>query len=134
MPEPSTPTSAASQLAEDHHEPRDDGHATNDEPAAGAVAGDWTEYLVRWEVDVTARSPREAAELALDMQRGTGGATVFDVRPHRDGARRQRIDLDRQDTAAYCRFCGQPAHRRAGTAEPGTNPWCCDNCWDERLR
>jgi hypothetical protein len=37
---------------------------------------------------------------------------------------------------SYCRFC----HRDAGAdrhyltaAEPGSNPWVCDDCWDDRL-
>jgi hypothetical protein len=37
----------------------------------------------------------------------------------------------------YCRFChhavGVEAHL-VGAASPGANRWCCDACWDERLR
>lgn len=37
----------------------------------------------------------------------------------------------------FCRFCSSepgPKAHRIGAAESGTNPWCCDSCWDERLR
>lgn len=38
------------------------------------------EYLVVWKIDITAGDHREAAEIALDMQRDPGSlATVFDV-------------------------------------------------------
>lgn len=39
------------------------------------------EYRVTWEIDVTANSPREAAEQALTIQRDPDStATVFEVR------------------------------------------------------
>jgi hypothetical protein len=36
----------------------------------------------------------------------------------------------------YCFFCNEyhPPMHVIGAAKPGSNPWCCDNCWDERLR
>ena len=38
------------------------------------------EYLVVWQIDITARDHKEAAEIALDIQRDPGSlATVFDV-------------------------------------------------------
>jgi hypothetical protein len=39
------------------------------------------DYLVRWEIDVTATSPKEAAKAALDIQRNSDGnlAQLFDV-------------------------------------------------------
>lgn len=43
-----------------------------------------SEYRVRWEIDIEAESPREAAERALEIQRDAEGVatcfTVFD--PH----------------------------------------------------
>ena len=47
---------------------------------------------VRWEVDVDADGPREAAEKALRMQRNPQStATVFDVMDER--GRKTRVDL-----------------------------------------
>lgn len=41
------------------------------------------EYRVKWEIDVTARTPREAAKLAREMQSAPGTtATVYDVSYH----------------------------------------------------
>jgi hypothetical protein len=40
-------------------------------------------------------------------------------------------------TGNYCRFCGRDVGldgHLIGAAEPGTNPWACDDHWDERLR
>ncbi|MFI7641908.1 YgjP-like metallopeptidase domain-containing protein [Nonomuraea sp. NPDC049400] len=41
------------------------------------------------------------------------------------------------DVGIFCRLChhGVAAAdaRRISMAEPGTNPWCCPTCWDERL-
>jgi hypothetical protein len=41
------------------------------------------------------------------------------------------------DTAGpYCRFCTRATVKGGhliGAAEPGTNAWCCDACWDPRL-
>ncbi|MEU6719845.1 hypothetical protein ABZ897_51040 [Nonomuraea sp. NPDC046802] len=50
-----------------------------------------------------------------------------------------RVILDEHDDgeAICCRFCQNRIHRnarRAGVIETGTNPYCCDDCWDERLR
>jgi hypothetical protein len=44
----------------------------------------------------------------------------------------------RKQASEFCRFCtlgiiGASGHL-IGNAEPGSNPWCCDDCWDERLR
>lgn len=47
-------------------------------------------------------------------------------------------DADPEDTAGhFCRFCSKNTGTEGhliGMAEPGSNPWCCDDCWDERLR
>ncbi|MFA5429407.1 MAG: hypothetical protein WC279_14480 [Sulfurimonas sp.] len=54
------------------------------------------EYLVVWQIDITARDHKEAAEIALDMQRDPGSlATVFDVYEQGDTGAFQgrRIDL-----------------------------------------
>jgi hypothetical protein len=46
---------------------------------------------VRWEIDIEARTPREAARKALDIQRDPASiATVFDVR-HK--GKTVRVDL-----------------------------------------
>ncbi len=50
-------------------------------------------YRVKWEVDVDAKSPRDAAKQALRMQRDPESwATVFDVSRH-DKYSRKCIDL-----------------------------------------
>lgn len=57
------------------------------------------EYVVTWTNDITADSPREAAELALAMQRDpTSIATVFEVRlPDRARTLVEVVDLDPQE-------------------------------------
>lgn len=44
----------------------------------------------------------------------------------------------RKHATTFCRFCGRGIigneGHLVGNAEPGTNPWCCDDDWDERLR
>lgn len=37
----------------------------------------------------------------------------------------------------YCAFCRHTCDDDAhimGSATADENPWCCDDCWDERLR
>jgi hypothetical protein len=51
------------------------------------------EYLVKWEINVDADSPREAAEIAASIQRETQG--VFDVTDE-DGET-IRVDLAEED-------------------------------------
>lgn len=51
------------------------------------------EYLVRWEINMDADTEREAAELALDVQRDrTSIATCFDV--FRQDGTSEMVDLD----------------------------------------
>lgn len=51
------------------------------------------DYLVEWSIDITARSPTEAAKKALEIQRRAGSmATVFDVT--NANGRKVKIDLD----------------------------------------
>lgn len=54
-------------------------------------------YLVTWQIDIEADTPREAARLALDVQRDhTSIALVFDVR--QDGEdEATRVDLAEAD-------------------------------------
>lgn len=53
-----------------------------------------TEYRVRWEIDIEADSPQEAAEKALLIQRRHNSiATVFDVTPH-GGAAADTVTID----------------------------------------
>jgi hypothetical protein len=40
------------------------------------------EYAVRWEIDVIANSPREAAEIAEGSYMRTEGARVYEVQEH----------------------------------------------------
>lgn len=42
-------------------------------------ATEYRNYRVRWEIDIEATSPEEAAELARDAQYPGSMATVFDV-------------------------------------------------------
>lgn len=82
-----------------------------------------TEYRVRWEIDLEAESPRDAAEMALLIQRNPDAiATVFDVvelSPRsligpdgefftQDGGHQVRIDLDDldEDPPMKCWVCG----------------------------
>lgn len=50
----------------------------------------------------------------------------------------QIMDTLREHASDFCRFCGRGLigneGHLIGNAEPGTNPWCCDDDWDERLR
>lgn len=40
----------------------------------------YPDFKVKWEIDVSARSPREAARMALAIQRDPGStATIFEV-------------------------------------------------------
>jgi hypothetical protein len=47
------------------------------------------------------------------------------------------VDLkDGQTGVVFCRFCGQEEYADLAhllLVDDG-NPWCCDDCWDERLR
>jgi hypothetical protein len=49
------------------------------------------DYRVKWEIDITARSPRAAAREALRIQRSISDAVVFIVKAHKK--RPQTIDL-----------------------------------------
>jgi len=54
------------------------------------------EYRITWEIQITADSPREAAEQALVIQRVPNSiATVFDVAD--DDGNIERIDLEEID-------------------------------------
>ncbi len=56
------------------------------------------EYLVTWEIDLFADSPREAAEQALAIQRDPDSvATVFDVTD--ETGHIEHIDLEDDDPA-----------------------------------
>jgi hypothetical protein len=52
------------------------------------------QYLVTWEINIDATSPREAAELALQMQRDPNNtATVFQVWTEEADMEPDTIDL-----------------------------------------
>jgi hypothetical protein len=58
------------------------------------------EYRVRWEIDVTADSPQEAARIALAVQRDiTSTALVFEVCD--EGGHVDVIDLVKEDDDRY---------------------------------
>lgn len=58
------------------------------------------EYRVIWEIDIEAKSPREAAEQALKIQRRHGScAVVFDVYSEDD--KHMVIDLDTDENEDY---------------------------------
>ncbi len=72
-------------------------------------------YLVRWEIDMEADSPEEAATKALIVQRDQdpeNSATVFDVgEKGTSGLAKswKRIDLSkRPDLLLVCVLCGKP--------------------------
>jgi hypothetical protein len=50
----------------------------------------------------------------------------------------QIADVLQAHATRFCRFCGKGivgnSGHLIGAAEPGSNPWCCDGDWDERLR
>lgn len=53
--------------------------------------------------------------------------------------KQMRAILDELDESApiCCRFCHRRIYRNArrlSVTEPGTSPYSCDDCWDERLR
>lgn len=55
------------------------------------------ELRVRWEIDVDADSPLEAAQKALDIQRRPNStATVFDVHEHGGGKKLASVDLSEE--------------------------------------
>ena len=61
------------------------------------------EYHVTWEIDLTADSPREAAEQALAIQRDPNStATVFDVVDEDGNA--ERVDLEEPREPARTQF------------------------------
>lgn len=69
------------------------------------------DYAVRWEIDIVASSPEDAAERARTiMLDPASSATVFDVRPTRDESRSAdviwtRVDLSR---ASFATVDGDP--------------------------
>lgn len=53
------------------------------------------EYLVKWEIDINADSPREAAEKALEIHRDPDSvATFFKVIHPEDDEKRSWSDID----------------------------------------
>jgi hypothetical protein len=66
--------------------------ATDTAAVAGTTEESEMEYRVVWEIDISADSPREAAEKALAIQRDPNStATVFDVTD--EGGEPSHIDL-----------------------------------------
>ena len=61
-----------------------------------------------------------------------GGSESFDVYP----SEQQITVVLRAAATAYCVFCQLGIIGNGhliGAAEPGSNPHCCDDCWDPRL-
>ncbi|MFF8950729.1 hypothetical protein ACF09I_18375 [Streptomyces sp. NPDC014940] len=83
---------------------------------------------------------RDAAGLSFDVY-GSDGAGLtddrsLDYRPSLDDLR--GLLEQAQLTAHFCRFCGKQIPktdppRIVSMADNGTNPWCCADCWDDRL-
>ncbi len=104
------------------------------------VAGEHTIEGRRIQMQRTTWRGRDAASYDL-LDAGTGESLTeesFDWYPtETQMAAVLRGEPCRADCAGpYCRFCsrevGTDGHL-IGAAEPGTNPWCCDDCWDPRL-
>lgn len=87
-------------------------------------------YLVRWEIDIEADTPREAAVKALEIQRDTESiATVFHVFVTDEiaGAHIDRIDLGADEGADVWR-CQESACRWQGSVEDVTEDGKCPTC------
>ena len=56
------------------------------------------DYLVRWDIDIEATSPRDAAKKALEVQRDPKSiATVFFVRKHASDSRKPDLRFRQVD-------------------------------------
>lgn len=95
-----------------------------------------TNYRVRWEIDIEADSPVEAAREALRIQREYGSeATVFEVA---STINPEPWEFTQIDAASYkeCELCENPANfdvSPEGQACAICGTWVCDDCteWDD---
>lgn len=92
-----------------------------------------TNYLVRWEIDIEADSPVEAAREALRIQRDVGSeATVFEVASTRNP---EPWEFTRIDAASYkeCELCGNPANFDVSPEGQACSVCGADDCtvWDD---
>lgn len=84
------------------------------------------DYLVTWEIDVTAETPVEAAREALRIQRNPESiATVFGVADGFDVRRVDLTELDDDPDGDLCRDCAQP-YEDGGDGYNGRCPDCAD--------
>ncbi len=100
-------------------------------------------------VEITRLVWRDAAGLSYDITDAETGDLLrdesFDEHPTEEQVRDALADSNSptgdeedQSPAGYCRFCKSAiAPASSGhliqAAEDGSNPWCCDGCWDPRL-
>ncbi|MFE1190137.1 hypothetical protein [[Kitasatospora] papulosa] len=100
-------------------------------------------------VDVTRLAWRNAEGLSYDIADAVTGELLrdesFDEYPTEEQVRDaieeyNSLTEDEKDHSPvdYCRFCKHAiAPASSGhliyAADEGSNPWCCDDCWDPRL-
>lgn len=100
-------------------------------------------------VEITRLVWRDTAGLSYDITDAETGDLLrdesFDEHPTEEQVRDALADYnspteDEEDPSpvGYCRFCKSAiAPASSGhlihAAEDGSNPWCCDDCWDPRL-
>ena len=97
-------------------------------------------YRVKWEIDVEAKTPREAAEWALRIQRDREStATVFSVdewmdskglviKPHTVDLQPDEVQLEVQldDAPIFCQDCKQEVEAITRTRRDGVQQ--CSEC------
>ena len=93
-------------------------------------------YRVKWEIDVEAKTPREAAEWALRIQRDREStATVFSVdewmdskglviKPHTVDLQPDEVQLD--DAPIFCQDCKREVEEITRTRRDGVQQ--CSEC------
>lgn len=91
-------------------------------------------------VEVTRLAWRDADGLSYDITDAETGDLLrdesFDEYPTEEQVREALAAYD--SPAHFCRFCADGIVPAASghlihAAEDGSNPWCCDGCWDPRL-
>ncbi|MEV7157203.1 hypothetical protein AB0N77_21685 [Streptomyces misionensis] len=118
-----------------------------DRPVSEKVVG---EYVVDGRrVEVTRLVWRDAAGLSYDITDAETGELLrdesFDEYPTEEQVREALAEYESaaedepgDSPAIFCRFCKSAivpasAGHLICAAEDGSNPWCCDGCWDPRL-
>lgn len=117
-----------------------------DRPISEKLVG---EYVIDGRrVEITRLAWRDATGLSYDITDAETGDLLrdesFDEYPTEEQVREALTEFtsptedEDHPQADYCRFCKNaivPASsgHRIHAAEDGSNPWCCDDCWDPRL-